>query len=277
MDPPRNQLKLDGEIEFYFEEVSNRLQLKLRTERIYGSSNNDIIASLQQPAADKLRLNIEGILECYACQGAEGPARATIDLPQLDGQYELTVTYQNQLDAYDLTVTEYEILLQTKQPNSFTSTLHDHWKRLPAATVWIVIHNAGVIDVDSSGYYLDQPTFDRLSQKILNDFSQLSLKEFVPSEGYYTNQYFVAPWPSWHEPMWGGYRAKIPSPQDEGWYEFNWPIIKYYYFEDEWQKVISIIDSYKEEYIYINAYSRNGDIYLTHSKTRTSGSPLPKP
>lgn len=85
--------------------------------------------------------------------------------------------------------------------------------------------------------------------------------EFTPAEGYYSNDWFIPPWATWHTIDGKGYTS-IPI-DAKSWYYMKWPDIRYYHYSDSLEPVLQLMKEYNPKDavpVWIEAYTRDGKI-----------------
>ena len=253
--PAKTLLPIDGKIAFSIEEMGGVLTLKLQTETIYSSLSNVIDVTVDTSISNVIQVKVLGIVECRECAAAIGPARKDIPLGVLEGNYDLEFQYSGQSQVYTLSVSSTQISLITQVQGDFMMPRYPEWRRLPNDSLWVAVHNEGVYDGKGNWQLLEWPTYRELAGRFFEDLEELGASMFLPVEGHYSNYLFIPPWENWHERT--GDRVIIPLEQ-EGWYEFRWPDIRYYHYGGSWEQVEELVEAYKETGLSIYGYDWSG-------------------
>jgi hypothetical protein len=174
-------------LDFAFEEANGELLLKLRTQEEYGCCNFDIVASLVHPDPKTLLVDIDGVDQYSYCLTIVGPATAHIPLGALEGEYQLVFNYQGRKDTYSLSATSSQLALAIWGVPALAQADHLLWRRLPVRTVWLVVHDPVAYVGNGEWRRLERPVYEEQKQQFFNDLQKLSVKQFTPEEGHYTN------------------------------------------------------------------------------------------
>lgn len=249
---------LEGRIAFTFEEVGGNIKLKFQTEKIYPVYNNELVATIKR-SDSSIAITVLGVVTCrmrqMECLEAMGPARLEIELGEIVGEYELLMIYNQDKQAYHLEITPEKISLIPKVTGARFEPKYLDWNRIPENTIWFVTHNGGIYDGEN-WVFLEQPEYTQLSTEFFQEIERKGAIEFQPVEGHYSNRYFIAPWESWHESS--SQMTKIDLDWD-GYYEFKWPVIKYYEYYEEWKNVVPVVEEYNSYGVSIYGFSWNGE------------------
>ena len=256
---------ISGIVNFAFEEVNSQLTLRLRTQKMYGCLGYNIKSELIQSNPNTFKIDMDGILEPVSgCATAEGPAIAAIELPELNGQYHLIFEYSEKMDTYLLNVTSTEMTLTPQNVSSLTHADHLFWRRLPSNTMWVVVFDRGVKGEDNEWRPMDRLEYDEQLAQFFAELEMLSVNRFTPAQGYYTNNLFIPPWRSWHK---GDEERTIIPLNNNSWYEFRWPDIRYYSYDANWEEIRALIDVYNEKDIKIRGFNWKGErVFWTKKK-----------
>lgn len=121
--------QLSGVIELGIETRDEEVRLIMTTDPLYGCANTAIYAWLDRAQRDQLTIVIEGIDHPRLCNfDRDAPARKTITLGHLRGDYFLNLVSQAQRDRYRLQVTTNRIQLEP-ETTTFTRLNRTDWWR----------------------------------------------------------------------------------------------------------------------------------------------------
>jgi hypothetical protein len=164
-----------------------------------------------------------------------------------------------------LDVSPTALALEAAQPTSQVTTDQLQYRRLPPNTFWILVHDPVAYLGKNNYRYLERSVFDQQSAELYATLSKLGAQEFVPPEGYYSHEMFIAPWSS-HQQILGD-QIKIPL-RDGSRYEVRWGQVHYYRYEGIWQKIQAVIDSYSAQDIGIYAFDSSGNQAFTKNQLK---------
>jgi hypothetical protein len=254
-------IPLDGSILFSVEELDSQISLKLETEEIYAHYNNDIETTLDMSSEGIIKITIKGIILCSMrffngspteCLTAEGPARNNINLGILSGEYELVFEYGSQVQTYHLTVTDTDLVLIPEEQSAFIKPTYLEWKRLAERSMWFVVYNRWSHNNRGEWRPMERSMFERLSATFFQDMEEYDVKQFLPSEGHYTNYLFASPWKS---------ELERPPYFDPEFPSVGGPYIRYYTYQGDWGTIKELVDRYRVQGLGIDFSNTSGYPY----------------
>jgi hypothetical protein len=254
-------IPLDGSIIFSVEEVNSQISLKLETEEIFADYNNDIETALDTSSEGVIKITIKGVILCSMrffngspreCLPATGPARSSVNLGILSGEYKLVFEYGSQIQTYHLTVTDTDLVFVPEEQNTFIKPTYLEWKRLAERSMWFVVYNRWSHNGRGEFRPMERSIFEGLSAAFFQDIEEYDVEQFLPSEGHYTNYLFASPWKSDLE--------RIPYVNPE-FPSVGGPYIRYYTYQGGWERIQELIDRYRVQGLGIDFSTTSGNPY----------------
>lgn len=107
--------------------VKPHIELQMKTEDIYSCMNYRIVSDISQTSTGK-HVIIEGVEDPEVCLTALGPAQNEFLLNVEPGQYQLTFSYKEELNIYQLTVNDSSIKISGEKDSFVSSKTETFWR-----------------------------------------------------------------------------------------------------------------------------------------------------